>query len=78
MSRFTTIAEVIEHHIVPSLGEYAADFDTDAIAAEVTEYRTDEYPGHPGSVNLGTAGYEVTVDDAEFWAIVARHDTAEG
>ncbi|WP_344251467.1 hypothetical protein [Brevibacterium sanguinis] len=76
MPRFATVDDVIDRHVVPTLGEYAADFDVDAIASEVTAYRADEYPAHPGSINLSTTGLEVAVTDAEFWEIVARHDIA--
>lgn len=57
---FTTRTRAIEQVILPALGEYAADFDIDAIADEV----------------LGNYehGYVQKVDTDEFWEIVAKHD----
>lgn len=37
--QFTTRQDVIDFYVIPSLGDYAADFDVDAIAAEITEWR---------------------------------------
>lgn len=62
MNTYTTRNEAIEAEIITPLGEFADEYDIDAIADEV----------------LTTTGegvdYRYTVDeDADFWAIVEKH-----
>ena len=69
--RFTSLADVIEHEIAPALGEYADEYDLEAIAHEAYEYRVDTDKHGRGLAN--TAGYECVVDTDEFWEIVQKH-----
>ena len=62
MTTFTTITEATEYVETVIGDEYAADFDIEAIAREVTEWVD-------GKLTL-------MADDADFWAIVERHDTS--
>lgn len=71
MQRFTTIQDVIDN-ITPALGDYAADYDIDAIAREISDHRTDE--DEQGNLLLNTAGFEIIADTDEFWAIVEKHE----
>lgn len=62
MNTYTTRNEAIEAEIITPLGEFADEYDIDAIADEV----------------LTTTGegvdYGFTIDeDADFWAIVEKH-----
>lgn len=72
MTRYTTIADVIEQDVVPALGEHADDYDAEAIAREAFEYRVDT--DGQGNELLNTAGFEQKVSVDEFWKIVERHD----
>ncbi len=71
--RFATIQDAIDS-ITPAFGDYADDFDVDAIAAEAFEYRVDT--NEAGQQLLDTAGFEDTTEgDADaFWAIAAKYD----
>ena len=71
MRRFTTITDVIQHEIAPALGEYADEYDLEAIAHEAYEYRVDTDERGRGLAN--TAGFESVVDHDEFWEIVQKH-----
>lgn len=70
--RYETIADVIEQHIRPALGDQARQFDAvdlDAIACKISTYKAAPSPSWPA------AGFEV--DDSRLWAAVAaqRADT---
>ena len=71
MRRFTTITDVIQHEIAPALGEYADEYDLEAIAREAYEYRVDTDKRDRELAN--TAGFESVVDTDEFWEIVQKH-----
>jgi len=71
MRRFTTITDVIRDAIAPALGEYADEYDLEAIAHEAYEYRVDTDKFGRGLAN--TAGFESVVDADEFWEIVQKH-----
>lgn len=72
MTRYTTRDEAIYHEITAPLGDDVTDFDVDAIADELIEFRVDH--DDQGRELLDTAGYEVR-EDVEFWAVVERHET---
>lgn len=74
--RYSTITEVIEQAVAPALGDFAADYDIEAIAREVFEYRTDT--DEAGKELLNSAGFEQIVTDEEFWAIVEKHALVNG
>lgn len=71
MQRFTTLTDVIRDEIAPALGEYADEYDLEAIAREVYEYRVDTDERGRGLAN--SAGFECVVDNDEFWEIVQKH-----
>lgn len=61
---YATIGDVIEHYVLPTLGEFATDFDADAIAREVAEFVPD------------LQCYMISADgDNDFWDIVTAHET---
>ncbi|WP_027018986.1 hypothetical protein [Corynebacterium sputi] len=70
--RYTTLNDVRDYEVIPALGEYAADYDVDAIAAEVSRWEADLYPG-TSVANAATAGFVVVEDNWEFWDTVQRH-----
>jgi hypothetical protein len=72
--RYATKPQAIEALIVTALGDFAADYDIDAIADETLAYTVDT--DDQGNELLNTAGFEQTVSDEEFWAIVETHDTS--
>lgn len=57
--------EIINHEILPSLGDAAADFDIEAIADEVTIY---DFSHSPARVTM--------IEGDEFWEIAEKHDRA--
>ena len=63
---FTTIQDAIDYEVEPALGEYASDYDVEAIAREFF----DVYDEHDGF-------YASDDDDARFWAIVEKHDISD-
>lgn len=70
--RYTAISDVIDQAVAPALGEYADDYDLDAIAREAFEYKVDT--DGDGNELLNTAGFEQIADEASFWAIAEKHD----
>ena len=64
----TTRDEFIQHEILPTLGDYASDFDVDAICDEVSAYDPRE-------------GYvwkdEYASDEDAYWQLVQRFDKDE-
>lgn len=58
MTTFTTITEAIEY-VETALADFASDYDTEAIAREVTDWVD-------GKLTL-------TAEDEDFWAIVESH-----
>ena len=65
MCFYTTRKETIEREIVVALGEYADDYDIDAIADVVIE--SGPIPG------CGTHAYYVSVAPEDFWEVVEEH-----
>lgn len=57
--------EIINHEIIPALGDAAQDFDVEAIADEVTIYDFDHAPARV-----------TMIEGDEFWEIVKKYDTA--
>jgi hypothetical protein len=82
-TRYTTIRDAAEQFVGPSLGDFADDYDVDAIARNAFEYVVDT--DEDGTEYLNSAGfrlrpeYDAGDDDpsgAEFsayWAMVERH-----
>ena len=71
MTRYTTRQDIIDS-IAGIFGDFADDYDIDAIIDEAYAYRVDE-DSH-GQVLLNTAGFQKIVTDKEFWAIAERHE----
>lgn len=59
MATFTTITDVIEQIVLPSLGEYAADYDVEAIARDIYEWQDGQIV--------------ITAEGDDFWEIAERH-----
>ena len=73
MTRYTTRQDIIDS-LAGVFGDFAADYDLDAIIDEAYAYRVDE--DENGNQLLGTAGFEQIVTDEEFWAIAEKHDSS--
>lgn len=71
MTRYTTRQDIIDS-IAGIFGDFADDYDIDAIIDEAYAYRVDE--DENGQVLLNTAGFELVATGIEFWEIVARHE----
>jgi hypothetical protein len=69
--RFSTKREVIDQAVTPALGDFAADYDIDAIADETFAYEVDE--DGDGNELLNTAGFVQAVSEERFWEIVEAH-----
>lgn len=63
MTTYTTRNEAIDREIIQPLGEYAGQFDIDAIADQVLV-----------SVGEGIDYRFTTNDDVDFWDVVAQHE----
>ena len=65
MSIYTTKQDYISQVIVPALGDYAAEFDIDAIAYEMLNWHNDvNVPGNNGFLED---------EDKDFWEVVEAH-----
>ena len=60
VQQFSSRQDAIELLILPALGDFVEDFDVEAIADEVLDYRD--------------GGFTSVVDDEEFWEIVQKHN----
>lgn len=69
--RFTTITDVI-NSIADAVD--GSEYDLDAIARATHEYRVDNDAA--GNELLNSAGFERTVTDDEFWAVVEDNEIA--
>lgn len=70
--RYASMSDVIEQEIRPALGEYADDFDVEAIARATFVWRIDT--DDQGRQLLNSAGFEMScADEAAFWGVVERH-----
>jgi hypothetical protein len=68
--RYTTRQDAIEQAITPAITE--GTYDLDAICDAAFTWKIDT--NDAGQELLNTGGFEQTVSDDEFWAIVARHE----
>lgn len=68
--RYTTRRDAIDHAIAPAITD--GTYDLDAICGEAFTWKIDT--DDQGRELLNTGGFEQTVTDDEFWAIVARHE----
>ena len=70
MTRFATIQDVIDY-IAPAFGDFADDYDIDAIAREISDYRD-------GALVIVTDEDEDSAGELpEFWAIAQKHNIAQ-
>ena len=65
---YTTLADLTSTEIIPALGDYASDFDIDALTAELRHIDAITY-------NKPQQGFTLDIDPDTFWSIAARHDT---
>lgn len=61
---YKTIRDVVEHEVMPALGDFAGDYDATAIARDCWRY--DEAAG----------GFVKAVDDDGFWSSAIEHDVS--
>lgn len=71
MTIYTTITDYIAQVVNPALGEYADDYDVEAIAQDMTEWH-DEKDAN-GNILLNASGL-VERDDVDFWEIAQKHE----
>lgn len=62
---FTTKTEAIDQYIIPALGDFADDYDTDGIFSEAFEYSEDE------------RGFVLSIDEDDFYDVAAKYDISE-
>lgn len=41
MTKYTTLSDVVAYEVIPALGDFADDFDAEAIAREAFEMKTE-------------------------------------
>ncbi|MGJ4093931.1 hypothetical protein [Corynebacterium macclintockiae] len=70
---YVTIDSYIREVVIPSLGEFADDYDVEAIAREMT-YWYEETDGQGNLLANHSGLAERDVDDAYYWAVVERYD----
>lgn len=71
--KYTSIQDVIDQEIKPACGDFAEDYDLDAIASEIFEYVTDV---DDNGIQRGN-GYFVERADVDWDAIMQKHDHGE-
>ncbi|MDK6814520.1 hypothetical protein QP363_11020 [Corynebacterium sp. UMB6689] len=70
MTIYSRLDEAILREIIEPLGEYANEFDIDAIADEMIDWH-DEYNAK-GEININRSGFHIK-EDADLWEIIERH-----
>jgi hypothetical protein len=71
MRRYSTLQEVVNSVVVPSLGEFAGEHDVEAIARETHAHVIDRNAA--GADLLNSAGFEQIVTEDAYWASVERN-----
>ena len=78
MNLYTSHSDIIDQIILPLLGDFAADFDVEAIADEISEWHTAHTAG--GDIDLDRSGLvlkaEYAADDADLTVILDKHNAA--
>lgn len=67
---YTTKNDYISQIITPALGEYAADFDVEAIADDMLIWHNDI--NNKGQNNLSKSGL-IEDESQDFWQVVESH-----
>ena len=68
---YATLTDVVEQYVVPALGDFADDYDLEAIALDIIEYRADtDTP--PDSLVVSEVG------EKYFYEFAACHDKTAG
>lgn len=70
MTTYSRHDEAVQREILEPLGEYAKEFDTDAIADEMIVWH-DEYNAK-GKINVNRSGFRIK-EGADLWEIIERH-----
>ena len=70
MTLYSRHDEAVKREIIEPLGEYANEFDTDAIADEMIGWH-DEYNAK-GEINVNRSGFRIK-EGADLWEIIERH-----
>lgn len=68
---YPTITDYRDQVVIPALGEYADDYDTDAIAEHMTEWH-DEVDTNRATIASQSGLIER--NDLDFWNVVAAND----
>lgn len=69
---YSSIGDIESRVVVPVLGEYADEYDTEAIARDVAQ-RVDVPHPADGRTNANRSGWIVGADGPDFWAIVGQY-----
>lgn len=67
MDKYTTLGDVVAYEVIPALGDFADDYDAEAIAREAFEMKTD-----------GLRCWYVQREGVDFWEIAQNHDITGG
>lgn len=70
MTMYSRRDEAIQREIIEPLGEAANEFDIDAIADEMIDWR-DDYNAK-GEINVNRSGFHIK-EGADLWEIIERH-----
>ena len=63
MDKYTTLGDVVAYNVIPALGDFADDFDAEAIAREAFEMKSE-----------GLRCWFEPREGVDFWEIAAKHD----
>lgn len=69
---YSTIHEVVDQLVGPSLGACAHQYDIEGIARAITEWHSEE--DHKGNELLNRSGFRLKVTEEEYWQIVEKFE----
>lgn len=67
---YSSIQDIIDYEVKPALGEWAGDYDLEAIANEIFKFTADE---DEDGIQIGDP-YYIERDGVDFWEVVQAHD----
>lgn len=68
---FTTINDYINQEVIPALGDYADDYDVEAIAHDMLLWHEETH--RLGATDANHSGFIIR-DDVDFWDVADLHE----